>query len=484
MSASIVPSTPAEAAAPTEGVGDLKRIFERQLEAFNADPTPGREARDSRLAALQSLLRENMDRIVEAVDQDFGGRSRDETRLVDIFPSLEGIKYARWHLKSWMKPERRPVSIWFKPGRARVVWQPLGVVGIIVPWNYPIFLSVGPLVGALAAGNRAMLKMSEFTPRTGALLAELVARYFKDDQVTVVNGDAAVARAFASLPFNHLLFTGSTAVGRSVMRAAAENLTPVTLELGGKSPTILGSDFPVAAAARRIMHGKCMNAGQTCVAPDYVMIPSGCKEEFVRAARAAVTQMYPSLRDNTDYGNVVNERHYRRLLSYLEDARAKGAEIIEINPASESLEGTHKIAPTLLFGVKDDMRIMLEEIFGPLLPVLVYQELGEAIRYVNEHPRPLALYYFGYDKNRIEQVLARTISGGVTLNETTFHVAQEGLPFGGVGPSGMGQYHGRDGFETFSKPKAVLRPPRISGVALLRPPFGRRFRALVKLMLR
>jgi acyl-CoA reductase-like NAD-dependent aldehyde dehydrogenase len=366
-----------------------------------------------------------------------------------------------------MRPERRATSFWFLPGRSRVVPQPLGVVGIVVPWNYPIYLAIGPLTAALAAGNRAMVKMSETTPATGALLARLVAERFPDGEITIVNGGTDVAQAFCRMPFDHLLFTGSTAVGRHVMHAAADNLTPVTLELGGKSPAIVGRGFPIEEAANRILYGKCLNAGQTCIAPDYALVPEDRVDAFVDAARRAVAALYPTLAANADYTAIVDERHRARLDSYLEDARAKGARIIEINPGGE-----------------DQMTIMREEIFGPLLPIVPFGDLEQAIAWVNARSRPLALYFFEYDRASIDRVVTHTISGGITINETILHIAQDDLPFGGVGPSGMGQYHGHEGFETFSKPKALFYQSRLNGLKLFHPPYGARFDALIRFLLR
>jgi acyl-CoA reductase-like NAD-dependent aldehyde dehydrogenase len=470
---------------PAPRAPTLQDLFESQRRAFTAHPYPGDRQRRGHLLALERALKSGAAALADAIHRDFGGRSAAETRLLELFPSLEAIRHARRHLKRWMRPERRPVSLWFQPGRARVVWQPLGVVGIIVPWNYPLFLSLAPLAAALAAGNRAMVKMSELTPRAGEALAQTLRAGFPEDLVAVVNGDAAVARAFASLPFDHLLFTGSTAVGREVMRAAAANLTPVTLELGGKSPAIVAPGFPLAEAADRIMFGKCANAGQTCVAPDYVLVPAGTEQAFAEAARAAVARLYPTLAANPDYSAIVNERHYRRLAGYLEEARAKGATVLEINPAGERLDpAARKLAPALVLGAGDEMQLMQEEIFGPILPVVPYAELDAALRYVTERPRPLALYYFDRDAARIERVLTETHSGGVTVNDVILHVAQEDLPFGGVGASGMGQYHGRHGFETFSKQKGVFLQSRLSGAELLKPPYGRRFEAMIRLLLR
>lgn len=462
----------------------VQEAFEHQRRLRDSAGGLDEAARRAALDALESMLRDGAEALAAAVDRDFTGRSAHETRLLEIFPSLESIRHARRHLRGWMKPRKVPTSLWFRPGRSRIVPQPLGVVGIVVPWNYPVYLAIGPAIAALAAGNRVLVKMSEAAPATGQALARLVAERFDPGVLQVVNGDAEVARAFTALPFDHLLFTGSTEVGRHVMRAAAGNLTPVTLELGGKSPAIVGRAFPLAEAARRIMHGKCLNAGQTCIAPDYVLVPRESREAFARHAAQAVARMYPRLRDNPDYSAIVNERHRGRLRQWLEEARRGGATVSPINPAGEDLEASPKIAPTLVFDAPRDARLMQEEIFGPVLPVVPYDTLEEAIAHVNARPRPLALYVFDHDREAVDAVLARTTSGGVSVNETLVHIAQEELPFGGVGPSGMGEYHGRAGFDTFSKRKGVFFQSRLNGLALFRPPYGARFEALVKLLTR
>jgi acyl-CoA reductase-like NAD-dependent aldehyde dehydrogenase len=462
----------------------LAPLHARLREAAARDPHPGWRARDTRLAALERLVRENAPAIAEAIRGDFGNRSLHETQLLEIFPSLEGIRYTRRHLKSWMRPERRHVSLWFLPGRARVLHQPLGVVGIIVPWNYPLYLAVGPLTAALAAGNRALVKMSEYTPATSELFARLVAKHFAEDEVTVVQGDATVAQAFARLPFGHLLFTGSTKVGYSVMRAAAENLTPVTLELGGKSPAILGPDYPLEKFAERVVVGKTMNAGQTCIAPDYVLVPAGQEHAFIAAAQKAVNACYPDILRTPDYSSIVSERHFRRLLGLIEDARGQGAEVVPLSAAAEPDAATRRIPPVALRNVTPGMQAMQEEIFGPILPVVPYRDLDEAIAYVNARPNPLALYYFDEDRGRIDRVLERTLSGGVTINDTILHIAQDSLPFGGVGESGKGHYHGFEGFEAFSKKKAVFFQSRLNGMGLFKPPYGGLFERMVKLLIR
>ena len=460
----------------------LASAFARQQERRLSPP--GYAERQESLSRLESLLRRNVDSFVETLDRDFRARSGHETRMLEVFPSLEAIGHARRHLRSWMKPQRRATSLWFMPGRSRVISQPLGVVGIVVPWNYPLYLAVGPLVAALAAGNRVLVKMSEAAPATGELFARLVSESFDPSVLAVVNGGPDVARAFTMLPFDHLLFTGSTEVGRHVMRAAADNLTPVTLELGGKSPAIVGRDIEIEEAAARILYGKCLNAGQTCIAPDYVLVPEERVEAFVGAARTAVKKLYPTLAENPDYTAIVNDRHHSRLREYLEDAVARGAKAVELNPAGEDLSASPKMAPTILTGVGNSMRVMQDEIFGPILPLVPYRELDDAIAFVNARPRPLALYVFDHDSNAIDRVLAETVSGGVTVNETILHIAQEDLPFGGVGPSGMGEYHGRAGFDTFSKRKAVFVQSRLSGLKLFRPPYGKRFEALMRLLIR
>jgi coniferyl-aldehyde dehydrogenase len=473
--------TPAQPKTSDRAVAEA---FALQRRAADASPPWGAAKRNDSLARLAAMLRSDADAFCAAIDADFNGRAHQETRLLEIFPALEGIGHARRHLKRWMRAERRPTSFWFQPGRSRVVKQPLGVVGIVVPWNYPLYLAVGPLVAALAAGNRVLVKMSEVAPRTAALFAERIAATFDPSEVAVVTGGPEIARQFVCLPFDHLLFTGSTPVGREVMRSAAANLTPVTLELGGKSPAIVGRTADIAQAATRIMHGKCLNAGQTCIAPDYVLLPEERLADFAKAAREAVVRLYPRIGDNPDYSSVVNERHRARLQSWLDEARARGASVEEINPAGESLEHSTKLAPHLVIGAPEDTHVMRDEIFGPILPLVAYRDAEEAIAYVNARPRPLALYVFDQDRAFIDAVIHRTVSGGVTVNETILHIAQEELPFGGVGPSGMGEYHGRAGFDAFSKTKAVFHQSRLNGMALFRPPYGERFTALMRFLSR
>ena len=460
---------------------ELERLFALQRTAFAANPMPTHDQRSQWLRVLYDLLCAEQQALIEAISSDFSNRSADETLLAELMPSLFGIKDARKHLKAWMKPSRRNVGIAFQPASAKVVYQPLGVVGIIVPWNYPLFLAVGPMIGALAAGNRVMLKLSESTPATGELLKRLLAQTFPEDLVAVVLGEADVGIAFSSLPFDHLLFTGATSVGKHVMRAAAQNLTPVTLELGGKSPAIVSHDVPLNDAAERIAFGKALNAGQTCVAPDYVLVPEDRVTDFVEAYTSAVLGFYPTLADNPDYTAIINQRQLARLNHYLADAASKGARVISLYESGQQ----RRMPFSLLLDVSDDMLVMQDEIFGPLLPIVPYTRIDEAFAYINKRPRPLALYYFGYNKMEQQRVLEQTHSGGVCLNDTLLHVAQDDLPFGGIGPSGMGHYHGREGFMTFSKAKGVLTKQRFNAARLIYPPYGKVLQRLIyKLFIR
>ena len=455
----------------------LQAAYDIQREAFNGDPAPDVEQRRTNLKRLLRALVAQREKIADVISSDFGGRSRHESLMAEIFVTASGIRHAISHLRKWAKPEARPVAVTFKPGTAKVHYQPLGVVGVIAPWNYPVQLSILPLATALAAGNRVMLKPSEMTPNTSAFLAEFL-KMFPEDLVSVHEGGVELGQAFSALPFDHLFYTGSTQVGRLVMKAAAANLTPVTLELGGKSPAVVHRSYSLEKAAARIVAGKMFNAGQTCIAPDYALVPRGQVDAFVGAVRASIAQFYPRLADNPDYTSVVNERHRTRLEGYLSDAAERGAQIIEVNPANEEFSG-NKMPPRLLTDVKDDMVVMQDEIFGPILPIVAYDELDDALAYINDRPRPLALYYFDKDKGRQTRVLERTHAGGVTLNDTLLHVAQEELPFGGIGPSGMGAYHGEAGFRVFSHAKSVFYQARFNGAGLLNPPYGDRIEKLL-----
>ncbi len=451
----------------------LNRVFNEQKKAFGQNPMPSIEQRKDHLKQLKKALLQNQDRLLDAINTDFSNRSPDETLLAEIMPAVQGINYALKNLPRWMEPSRRHVSLLFQPASNKVHYQPLGVVGIIVPWNYPVFLAVGPLTGALAAGNRVMIKMSEYTPKTSELFRQIIADIFPENLVCVITGDADVGIEFSKKPWGHLLFTGSTAVGRHVMRAAAENLTPVTLELGGKSPAIISADVPINDAAERLAFGKAFNAGQTCVAPDYVLCPADRVQEFVDAFKVNFSRMYPSLKHNNDFTSVIDERQRKRLLNYIEDARKKGATVIEVNPAGEDFsQNTRKMPVHLILDVNDKMQVMQEEIFGPILLVIPYAQLDEALDYINSRPSPLALYYFGYDKNAQQYVLDHTHAGGVCINDTLMHVAQDDMPFGGVGTSGMGHYHGEEGFRTFSNAKGVFAKQRINSGKVVYPPHG------------
>lgn len=445
-------------------------------------PYPEWSRRAAWLQALRSLLRDNEQAICGAITQDFGCRPAEETRLLEMFPSLGGIDHALRHGRRWMRPQRGFAGFWFLPARTERVAQPLGVVGIIVPWNYPLYLAVGPLVDALAAGNRVLVKMSEYTPRFSALFAQLIEKYFPDGEVRVVNGDAGVAQAFSALPFDHLLFTGSTAVGRHVMRAAAENLTPVTLELGGKSPAIIGPGARFGKAVERIIYGKCVNAGQTCIAPDYVLLPRERVRDFIDAARKAFVRMYPDFIRSGHYASVITPRQHQRLRNLRDNALAQGASAHALVPERD--DDARFMPPTLLTGVDADSDVMREEIFGPLLPLVPYDDIAGALDFIAARPHPLALYLFETDKALVRRILRQSTAGGVTVNDTLYHIAQHHLPFGGVGHSGMGAYHGEDGFRTFSKMKPIFRQARFNATGLLNPPYGTRFRRMLKLLLR
>ncbi|HUX25229.1 MAG TPA: coniferyl aldehyde dehydrogenase [Burkholderiales bacterium] len=463
----------------------LYAILERQRSAFAEEMNPTLAARTDRLARLAAMGEKHAAEIVDAISADFGHRSAHETQMAELVLVGATVRHAQRHLKRWVKPQRMPTAMHYRPGSNRLLRQPLGVVGIISPWNYPYQLALAPAVAAIAAGNRVMIKPSELTPRFSDLLARIVAESFDEGEMAVVIGDAQTGKAFTELPFDHLFFTGSTAVGRMVALAAAKNLTPVTLELGGKSPAILDPSSDLATVAPRLAFGKLLNAGQTCIAPDYAFVPEDRIDAFVEHMQRAVAKMYPSLAANPDYTSIVNERHFARLQGLLEDARAKGARIVTINPAGETLAPAgRKQPPVLVLGATPEMKLMQEEIFGPILPVLGYERIEEAIAYINRHDRPLALYWFGADNANRDQVLSQTISGGVTLNDCIWHIAQEDQPFGGVGASGYGSYHGEWGFRTFSKEKPVFVQPRLNGMFLMYPPFGKTFERMLALLRR
>ena len=464
------PQAPGNASPQAADVARMESILARQRQAYAASPMPTLAERKRHLAALRALLIAHTDAIAAAISADFTARAAGDTLLGEIIPSLRSIDYALKRLRRWMKPSPRSVGLDFLPARARVVYQPLGVVGIMVPFNYPVNLAVVPLVAALAAGNRAMIKMSERTPGTAALMREMLGKSFAEDHVAVVTGGADIAAAFSRLPFDHLLFTGSIPVGKQVMRAAADNLTPVTLELGGKSPAIIADDIPLEHIMARLCFAKSLNAGQTCVAPDYVLVPRAKLEPFIRLYQAAFRRMFPTINGNPDYTSVIDARSHQRLLDLLKDAAAKGARIAKVSDEAIS-DGTFRMPLHLVTEVTDEMTIMQQELFGPILPVVPYDSIEEALAYVNRRPRPLALYLFSYDTTLCDHVTNHTHSGSMCINEALVQVAVDDLPFGGIGPSGMGQYHGHEGFLTMSKAKSILSKGRLDSMELMYPPY-------------
>jgi coniferyl-aldehyde dehydrogenase len=457
---------------------DLRALLDAQRAAFDAEWPVSLVVRRDRIQRAIRMLVDNADAFCTALSADFGHRSREQTMLTDIAASVRTLKHANKQVERWMRPERRKLDfpLGLLGARAAVEYQPKGLVGVIAPWNFPVQLTMAPLAGILAAGNCAIVKSSEFTPRTAALFEQAAGRYFDPAELVFVSGGPDVGQAFAALPFDHLIFTGATSVGRQIMRAAADNLTPVTLELGGKSPTIIGRSAGIAQATERIAIGKLMNAGQICLAPDYLLVPDDKEEAVIVGLKAAASALYPRMLDNPDYTAVVNERHHVRLKGYLDDARAKGGEVIEVNPAGEDFASSNgtKMPLFIVRNPNDDMAVMQDEIFGPVLPIKRYGSIDDAIEFVNRRDRSLGLYYFGNDGAEERRVLDRTISGGVTINDVIFHVSAEELPFGGIGPSGMGAYHGFDGFKTFSHARAIYRQPKIdiAKLAGFKPPYG------------
>jgi len=463
----------------------LERLLLIQRSAFEAERYPSVATRRDRLERLRRIVTQHESRFVAAIERDFGHRSAHETRLAELYIVGAEARHAIRRLSRWMKPRRVATPWHLLPASARIMHQPVGVVGIISPWNYPVQLALAPAVAAIAAGNRVMLKPSELTPATSSLLAELVSASFREDEFAVVEGDADIGQAFSALAFDHLFFTGSTAVGRKVAQAAAANLTPVTLELGGKSPAVFDATADFASSVPRLMVGKLLNAGQTCIAPDYALVPAARLDEFIAAATATVQDLYPQVSTNPDYTSIVNARHFARLTGLLDDARSKGARIMPLGEAGARTDTTpRRLVPTLVAGVTDDMAIMREEIFGPLLPIETYSTPDDAIAKINARPHPLALYWFGADRRHCERMLRQTLAGGVTVNDTLWHFAHEGLPFGGVGASGSGQYHGEHGFVTFSKAKPVYAQSRFAPTRLLYPPYGRVFERVLALLKR
>jgi len=460
---------------------EAQRVFTLQRQAYLAAPYPSYEERRENLRKLERILVDNAAAIADAINADFGHRAVEETLMAELFTSVDGLRDTRRKLKKWMRPQRRHVSVLFATGKNRLIPMPKGVVGVVSPWNYPLFLTIGPLTGILAAGNRAMVKMASNSQHLCRLLAEKCAAVFPEDVLAILPG--VRAQDFSTLPYDHIIFTGSADAGRTVMRSAAENLTPVTLELGGKSPTILCDDFDVDEAAARILYAKFLNAGQTCLAPDYLFVPAAKRDAFVAAAKRIMPQRYPDTNQQS-YTSVIDEKSYRRLRATLEDARQKGGEVISLVPEMSFNDGLRKIPPHMVLDVTDDMTIMQDEIFGPLLPVRTYTHLDEVIAYVNGRDRPLGFYIFTNDAATQEKLVYSTISGGVTVNNCMLHVAQHDMPFGGIGASGMGHYHGVEGFLEFSKLRPVFTNPRLSLLHLFYPPYAARTRRVLDLLIR
>lgn len=453
---------------------ELKRI----KDCYNRERMPSAKTRKGWLKSLKTMLKDNEQAIIDAIYTDFKGRCADETRIAELMPSIQGINHSLHKLSGWMRPSYRWPGLTMVPAITKVHYQPLGVVGILVPWNYPLLLAVGPLNAALSAGNRAMIKMPEHTPVFSALFEKLIKQYLGDDVVKVFNGGADLAVEFTKQPFDHMVFTGSTQIGRHVMRAAADNLTPVTLELGGKSPAIVSDNVNLDRAAERICFGKSLNSGQTCIAPDYVLVPHNRIDAFICAYKTKFNEMYPSDSRAQDYSNMINTAQADRVRQWLSSAEASGA---HIHPLVDEPSGQHEqlIHPVIVTQCDDDQALIQQEIFGPVLPVIGYDTLEDAVNYVNQRPRPLALYFFSHERKQQQYVLNETHSGGVCLNDTIMHIASEGLPFGGIGPSGMGHYHSKEGFLALSKAKAVLTKGRISTSKLIYPPYKKSFLNLI-----
>ena len=448
----------------------MRKALDLQKQLHIKEGPPSVQLRKDRLDRCIAMIKKYQEKVIQSIQEDFGNRDPVMSVMTEVESSIGSLNHAKKNITSWVRPTKRRPEV---PGlgslirllgaKARIEYQPKGTVGVISPWNFPVNLILAPMAGIFAAGNRAMIKPSEITPHTSLLIKEMFNEFYDEAEVAVFTGDSDLGASFSRLPFDHLIFTGGTEIARHVMRAASENLVPLTLELGGKSPVIVSDTANIKKTASRVMIGKTMNAGQICLAPDYALIPKDKINDFVKESQATIADMYPQIKDNQDYTSIINSKHYERIQSYLEDAKIKGAEVVEINPSEEdfSQQEHHKIPPTLVLNPTDDMKIMQEEIFGPVLPIKSYEELEESVNYINSKERPLGLYYFGDNKEEEEFVLNNTTSGGVTLNDVIWHVGQENLPFGGIGPSGMGSYHGVDGFKEFSHLKSIYKQPSL-----------------------
>jgi len=475
----------------TETLQEMESVLKLQKKLHIEEGPASIELRKDRLNRCIKMIKEYSDEIIDALQKDFGNRDPKSSFLTEIASTIGVLEHAIKNVDKWTKDEKRPSNVdrpffirilmGFLGSKSYIKYQPLGTVGVISPWNFPVNLILAPLGGIFAAGNRAMIKPSELTPATSEVTKKMFEAYFDKSEAAVFTGDAEVGAAFSALPFDHLLFTGGTQIGKKVMKAASDNLVPVTLELGGKSPVIVDENADLSEVAKKVMRGKTMNAGQICLAPDYLMLPKGKSGEFAEASNEAVSEMFADLKYNEDYTSVINERHYERINELVSDAKEKGAEVIQINPADEDFEQQelHKIPPTLVLNPTDEMKIMQEEIFGPVLPVKEYEDFDETVNYVNSKDRPLGLYLFSKDKSKEKKVLDNTTSGGVTLNDVIWHIGQEELPFGGVGPSGTGSYHGHDGFKEFSHAKAVYKQFSADLMAQMMPPYkGKMFESM------
>jgi len=469
-------------------INGLESTFVAQKRAFDLNPHPDFKARLANLNILYRLIDDNADKLAEALNKDFGCRAREESEIAEIIGSLSSIRYLMRNLKKLMRPDKRRVSIWFQPAKGEVVLRPLGVVGVIAPWNYSLHLTIAPVAAALAAGNRVMAKMSELTPHTASLLKSLISEAFPSETLSIFDGGVNVAQAFSNLPFNHLLFTGSTKVGREIAKAAAKNLTPVTLELSGKSPVVIGKYYSVEEAANRVVWGKCFNAGQTCVAPDYIFVPRDKLLEFTRAARKAANQYFPDGVDQESYTSIINEHHSLRINSLIEDAKLNGIEVLPLlDVDTNKLLEKNKIPPTLVLQPNQNCKIFYEEVFGPILPVFVYDELSDVIDIIRKNSDPLALYVFSNHEDEINYISNRVNAGNVAINDTLLEYIQNDLPFGGVGKSGSGKYHGKEGFESFSNKQATFTQSGLgsfTGTKLLYPPYGKIAHLMLKILRR